>query len=63
MIKSKKELRELYKPPMVRAIKKEIHSLEIHSKNFLNQSPFWVLSTVKAMEKWMLHLEEGNQVL
>jgi PPOX class probable FMN-dependent enzyme len=51
MIKSKKELRELYKPPMVRAVKKEIYSLEKHSKSFLTQSPFCVLSTVDSNGK------------
>lgn len=44
-ITTEKELRELYGWPRGRAEKKVLPQLEKHSKNFLEHSPFFILST------------------
>lgn len=45
IIKTKKELRALYGWPKGRAKSKVLEKLEKHSKNFLEHSPFFVMST------------------
>lgn len=40
-----KELANLYSEPSERALKKVLHALDKHSKNFISKSPFLVLST------------------
>jgi len=44
-ISSVEELRQLYGWPKGRAKDKQLNALEIHSKNFISYSPFFVLST------------------
>lgn len=42
------QLRELYGEPSDRAVRKELAALDIHARNFIEQSPFLVLSTADA---------------
>lgn len=51
MIKTIEELRELYGYPSGRAKIKALSQLEQHSKNFINKSPFVVISTVDKNNK------------
>ena len=44
-VKTKEQLRELYGRPQGRAKIKVLNSLEYHSKNFIEHSPFFVMST------------------
>ena len=45
IIKTKEELRKLYKPVMGLGLKKQMNKLDKHSIQFLNLSPFLILST------------------
>jgi len=45
-ITTKQQLRELYDQPSGRAKNKVLHSLEEHAINFINKSPFLVMSTI-----------------
>ena len=46
-IKSKTQLRTLYKNPDEMSVKKSLNKLDKHLKHFINLSPFIVLSTVR----------------
>jgi uncharacterized protein len=46
IIKNEKMLRDLYAQPQGRALTKVLSNLEEHSINFINHSPFLILSTV-----------------
>lgn len=50
-IKSVEQLREIYSLPKGRALAKQISQLETHSRNFIEKSPFLVLSTVNKSGK------------
>ena len=50
-ISNESELRELYGWPKGRAKSKVLDELEKHSINFINKSPFFVLSTCSASKK------------
>ena len=45
IIKTKEELRKLYKPAMGLGLKKQMNKLDKHSIQFLNLSPFLILSS------------------
>ncbi len=45
IIKNKQQLREIYAKPGGRALTKTLTNLEKHSINFINHSPFLILST------------------
>jgi len=45
LVKTKEELRTLYKPPMDLVLKKQKDKLDQHSMQFLSLSPFIILST------------------
>jgi PPOX class probable FMN-dependent enzyme len=45
IITTRDELRALYDQPPIRSIKKELPSLDVHSRRFIELSPFLVLAT------------------
>lgn len=51
LITSIKQLREIYPEPKGRSVTKSLPKLEKHSINFINQSPFVMMSTVSAEGK------------
>jgi len=51
IIKKVDELKALYNQPTERAIKKQMPSLDTHCINYINKSPFLVLSTVNKQGK------------
>ena len=51
IIKNEQMLRDLYPEPKGRSVVKSLPSLEKHSINFINQSPFVMMSTVNAEGK------------
>ena len=50
-VTSDAELREVYRPPAPRAAQKALDHLDVHCRNFIELSPFCVLSSSNAADQ------------